>query len=620
MSEISIIMSTFRRNRSSYDCDNLLKRAIDSILTQTFTDFELLLIDDGSSDGSEAVCREYAAKDSRIRYIRHDDNSGFPAIRYNEGMLLAKSDYFMFMFDDDFLMPHAMADLHKAITGEYKSCGMVYGFCLWNYNGNIRPIGREWDLEWQESNNAVPNLAVIVKREVINVVGGYDETMTFKRACDWDLWLRLGKQFMVGCIKKVVANVSTQTDGLQLNLPNGMADMKKEQSNPNRVFPLVGKLVKPVPVVPVQNNEIITKSLFSSILGKVVFAYNNHDAALVRWALGYLCDGMIKNGVNVSVINIAQKTNDEWAKDVDVLMVYRCFDLRTINIMKKVKKRGKYVMFFLDDYLFQPNCKYTGDWKMAMEPLHEADCLVSSSARLLSHMPDKPKILRRSVLGYEDGQFLQQQYRRTENQFGIGWTASSGRQNMMNDFVFEILRILNGRIPKGMRCIFHSFGNRQYPSFPNIEIRQHPYIEPQLQKKLYEKWVNLDFGVIINPLEEDDEWCHCKSELKFIESGTMGVPLITSRIPPYTEFIKDGENGFLASTPEEYADKLVLLMEDEALSRKVSDNAREYVKTNYDVVANAKQFIADLKNMMEKSIQLRMKKYFGWESIPKKNF
>lgn len=71
-----------------YNVEKLLQRCIDSILAQTFTDFELLLIDDGSKDKSGVICDEYAEKDARIR-VFHKQNGGVSFIR-NFGRLLIR--------------------------------------------------------------------------------------------------------------------------------------------------------------------------------------------------------------------------------------------------------------------------------------------------------------------------------------------------------------------------------------------------------------------------------------------------------------------------------------------------------------------------------------------------
>ena len=84
-----------------YNVEKLLQRCIDSILVQTFTDFELLLIDDGSKDKSGEICDEYAAKDARIR-VFHKQNGGVSSTR-NLGIDEAKGKYIAFVDSDDFL-------------------------------------------------------------------------------------------------------------------------------------------------------------------------------------------------------------------------------------------------------------------------------------------------------------------------------------------------------------------------------------------------------------------------------------------------------------------------------------------------------------------------------------
>ena len=84
-----------------YNTEKYLRECIDSILAQTFTDFELILVDDGSTDGSGAICDEYAAKDPRIRVI-HQENGGVTRARKN-GALLSKGDYLTYVDSDDWI-------------------------------------------------------------------------------------------------------------------------------------------------------------------------------------------------------------------------------------------------------------------------------------------------------------------------------------------------------------------------------------------------------------------------------------------------------------------------------------------------------------------------------------
>ena len=84
-----------------YKAEKWLHRCVDSILTQTMEDFELLLIDDGSPDRSGEICDEYAAKDSRVR-VFHKENGGVSSAR-NLGLDNAKGEYICFLDSDDWI-------------------------------------------------------------------------------------------------------------------------------------------------------------------------------------------------------------------------------------------------------------------------------------------------------------------------------------------------------------------------------------------------------------------------------------------------------------------------------------------------------------------------------------
>ena len=84
-----------------YKVENVLPRCIESILNQTVTDFELILIDDGSPDRSGEICDAYAAKDSRIRVI-HQKNGGVSKAR-NAGLDIAQGEYIVFVDSDDWV-------------------------------------------------------------------------------------------------------------------------------------------------------------------------------------------------------------------------------------------------------------------------------------------------------------------------------------------------------------------------------------------------------------------------------------------------------------------------------------------------------------------------------------
>lgn len=96
-----------------YKVEAYLHRCVDSILAQSFTDFELILVDDGSPDNCGKMCDEYAEKDSRIRVI-HQENGGLSAAR-NSGIDIAQGEWITFIDSDDWIHPDYLRVLFEAV-------------------------------------------------------------------------------------------------------------------------------------------------------------------------------------------------------------------------------------------------------------------------------------------------------------------------------------------------------------------------------------------------------------------------------------------------------------------------------------------------------------------------
>lgn len=97
-----------------YNVESYIKHCLDSILKQSFTDFELLLIDDGSTDSSGKICNEYCKKDSRCRTIYKENHKGVADAR-NTGLDFATGDYVAFIDADDYVHSQYLEILYKAI-------------------------------------------------------------------------------------------------------------------------------------------------------------------------------------------------------------------------------------------------------------------------------------------------------------------------------------------------------------------------------------------------------------------------------------------------------------------------------------------------------------------------
>lgn len=122
MAEVSIIVPV-------YQVEQYIRQCVDSILAQTFSDFELILVDDGSKDRSGMICDEYGALDPRVRVI-HKENGGLSDAR-NRGMDQMSGNFFLFVDSDDYIAPNMVECLYRRIQdthADIAACNFLYDF------------------------------------------------------------------------------------------------------------------------------------------------------------------------------------------------------------------------------------------------------------------------------------------------------------------------------------------------------------------------------------------------------------------------------------------------------------------------------------------------------------
>ena len=124
-----------------YKVEQYLDECIQSIVNQTYTNLEIILVDDGSPDNCPQICDEWAKKDSRIRVL-HNKNNGVSAAR-NAGLTIAKGQYIGFVDSDDYIA----ADMYESLMVGIKQGNKKISCCLVNHvyeDGVIEPIGN-WE-------------------------------------------------------------------------------------------------------------------------------------------------------------------------------------------------------------------------------------------------------------------------------------------------------------------------------------------------------------------------------------------------------------------------------------------------------------------------------------------
>jgi glycosyltransferase involved in cell wall biosynthesis len=188
-----------------------LGAAIDSVRAQTVPDWELLLVDDGSTDGGSSLAACAAARDRRIRYIPSPPSRpGGAAAARNRGIALAHGDFVAFLDADDLLEPYMLATTLDAFD-RHPSAAMVFGPTLWWHPDDSRPPwleptdGRAGRLHRPPSllaslilllEGQVPcTCSVLVRRSVLDAVGGFEER--FHLYEDQTLWVKIFRHYDV---------------------------------------------------------------------------------------------------------------------------------------------------------------------------------------------------------------------------------------------------------------------------------------------------------------------------------------------------------------------------------------------------------------------------------------
>jgi Glycosyltransferases involved in cell wall biogenesis len=180
--QISVIMAV--RNCAPY-----LAESIDSILNQTFEDFEFIIVDDSSTDATPQILADYAARDARIRILRNEQNLKLAAslniaLRVVRAPLIARMDGDDWSYPERLEKQYAFMKTNSQVTvcGTWLACYETGE--LWK-----RPIAHSDISAQMLFNSSIVHPSVMIYRDTLKNIGGYDETMPL--AQDYDLWARL---------------------------------------------------------------------------------------------------------------------------------------------------------------------------------------------------------------------------------------------------------------------------------------------------------------------------------------------------------------------------------------------------------------------------------------------
>jgi glycosyltransferase involved in cell wall biosynthesis len=194
---VSVIIPTYNRA-------NFIDKAIKSVLNQNYQDFEIIVVDDGSTDNTEETVKSF--NNFKIRYICHTNNQGVSAAR-NNGIRASRGKYIALLDSDDEWLPEKLDKQIKVFKSEFPEVGVVYSNVLYidesgknmNKLGNPKKIEGHIYEDLLGGNYVGTSSTLLIKKECFNRVGSFDDLLDAEN--DWDMWIRIAKYYRFVLIK-----------------------------------------------------------------------------------------------------------------------------------------------------------------------------------------------------------------------------------------------------------------------------------------------------------------------------------------------------------------------------------------------------------------------------------
>ncbi len=225
---VSIVIPTYNRRK-------LIGRSIKSVLDQTYRDFELIIVDDASTDNTEEIVSSF--NDERIRYVRHEENKGEAAAR-NTGVKAARGDYIAYQDSDDEWFPEKLARQIELLEDASPGVGVIYT-AFWktgNHGRTYIPFSwvsqKDGDIHKELlKGNFIGSPVVLIKKECFSNVGLFDERL--RNLVDWDMWLRISKRYHFRCVDEPLVVAHYDSNNASDN-PNSLIDAMELVLEKNR--------------------------------------------------------------------------------------------------------------------------------------------------------------------------------------------------------------------------------------------------------------------------------------------------------------------------------------------------------------------------------------------------
>lgn len=320
---ITVIIPTYNREKT-------IIRSIESVLKQTYKNFEIIIVDDNSTDNTAEKIKNYINKYSNIKYIKHSINKGGSAAR-NTGANMAKGKYLAFLDSDDEWLERK---LEKQVIEFEKNdkVALVYTSfrVLDEKSGNIIRIHKntKYDdilIKLLYRNVIGTTSSILVKKECFDEVNGFNEN--FLSCQDLELYIKLALKYEFGCVEDILLNYYVHNKSISCNLDNLI-------SGQNLLEEMIEEIAQKRELIEIKKNNILAKRY--NQIGKIYIRFSDYKNARVYFKKSYELDNKIEYFIKGSMNDKALKC---YYLTLQSLMKLKNYAKKTTFKYKEINKK-----------------------------------------------------------------------------------------------------------------------------------------------------------------------------------------------------------------------------------------------------------------------------------------
>ncbi|MGN8344560.1 glycosyltransferase [Pseudomonas sp. SMV71] len=625
--KVTVILPTYSRGHGP------LQESIDSVLAQSYEDFELIIVDDGSRDGSAAVLQEYLKKDPRIIVHSYHKNSGLPALRVNQAALLAKGKYIAYQFDDDLWTQHSL-QVRVEQLDKCSKPAVVYGnasvdIALADGTTTSRKLGGPFNYGLLMNANYIANNTVMHHKALYDIAGMYDSHVMMRRFSDYDLWLRFAKHADFIWVDEVTSHVRANlADSLGKEIPLFFTRYRKSLSIPR------DQLLTPAAI---GNYDVVDLAQFSgSFTDAEINEYRRMEAIPFLTKFNDYCSDSemavaagargrklhlltvkpdYSTSVDVTINNFTtlpeqRAVNSTFVKEnelltvdltgIDVAVLYRTVGAAAshfINIQK-----GKTPMAYLmDDNMLHfhsvgPQHSFlapgTPAYQEIVHQIKNVDCCIGYSDAInedLGELNSKTARLHTNI----HARFVQKRTYRRDKRLKFAIMSGAVREDILR----ELWPALSSFVSKNSNSVEFHFWGLDPDKFGPLDCPV--YFKPFTH--VYESYVRdlsmCSFDVALVPLDFSTRAARSKSPVKLLESVAAGAVCIFTDAVPYSD-IPDACCIKVENTVEAWESALAKAYSMSQQERtEMLENARDLVLSRYTTESQFYDFLATFESV-----------------------